>query len=76
MADLNNVAGSKTTWNDMLVNGTFSSKASLLFDLDADDRADILVYKYPLGSKTFEITSQHDLCKSLDGGKFQTSLES
>ncbi|KAF2007690.1 hypothetical protein P154DRAFT_541075 [Amniculicola lignicola CBS 123094] len=45
---------------------TNSSKSSLLFGLDEDDTTNILVYKYRSGSKQLEVTSQHDLCKSLD----------
>ena len=49
--------------------GTNSSKASTLFGLDEDDKANILVYKYRSGSKSLEVSSQHDLCKALDSGK-------
>ncbi|KAF2244740.1 hypothetical protein BU26DRAFT_434431 [Trematosphaeria pertusa] len=46
--------------------GTNSSKASTLFGLNEDDKANILVYKYRSGSKSLEVSSQHDLCKALD----------
>lgn len=59
------------TWNSASTSGTTSSKASSLFGLDEDDKKDILVYKYRSGSKSLEVSSQHDLCKALDSGKFR-----
>ncbi|KAF1963561.1 hypothetical protein CC80DRAFT_397808 [Byssothecium circinans] len=58
--------GADTTWKSTSTTGTNSSKASSLFGLDEDDKANILVYWYRSGRKSLEITSQHDLCKSLD----------
>jgi len=46
--------------------GTSSSSASSLFNLDEDDKTNILVYKYRSGCKSLAVTSQHDLCKDLD----------
>ena len=50
-------------------NGTASSSASSLFNLDEDDKTNILVYKYRSGCKSLSVTSQHDLCKDLDSSK-------
>ncbi|KAF2786013.1 hypothetical protein K505DRAFT_330641 [Melanomma pulvis-pyrius CBS 109.77] len=54
------------TFKSTSTNGTSSSTASSLFNLDEDDKSNILVYKYRSGSKSLEVTSQHDLCKTLD----------
>ena len=55
------------TWNST---STSSSKASSLFSLDEDDTSRILVYKYRSGCKSLDVSSQHDLCKTLDSGEF------
>ncbi|KAH7119028.1 hypothetical protein B0J11DRAFT_82774 [Dendryphion nanum] len=54
------------TWKSASTSGTASSRASSLFNLDEDDKSNILVYKYRSGCKALEVSSQHDLCKSLD----------
>jgi hypothetical protein len=59
----------KPTWKSDSTTGTTSSKASSLFGLDEEDKSNILVYKYRSGSKSLEVSSQHDLCKALDSGK-------
>ncbi|KAF2272116.1 uncharacterized protein EI97DRAFT_234139 [Westerdykella ornata] len=51
------------TWKS---HSTSSSKASSLFGLDEDDKSNILVYRYRSGGKALEVSTQHDLCKSLD----------
>lgn len=55
------------TWQSSTsTNATSSSKSSEIFGLDEDDKSNILVYRYRSGSKNLEVTSQHDLCKTLD----------
>jgi len=45
------------------------SRASTLFGLDEDDKSGILVYKFRSGSKSLDVSSQHNLCRALDSGK-------
>ncbi|KAF2876675.1 hypothetical protein BDV95DRAFT_625846 [Massariosphaeria phaeospora] len=54
------------TWKSTSTSGTSSSKASSLFNLDEEDTANILVYKYRSGSKSLEVSTQQELCKALD----------
>ncbi|KAF2115537.1 hypothetical protein BDV96DRAFT_492895 [Lophiotrema nucula] len=57
------------TWKSDSTNGTngsTSSKASSIFDLDEHDKTNILIYKYRSGQKALEVSNQHDLCKALD----------
>ncbi|CAI6335103.1 unnamed protein product [Periconia digitata] len=54
------------TWKSTSTSGSSASRASSLFGLDEEDKANILVYRYRSGSKSLEVTSQHDLCKTLD----------
>ncbi|KAF2634529.1 hypothetical protein P280DRAFT_413599 [Massarina eburnea CBS 473.64] len=54
------------TWKSTSTNGTNSSKASFLFGLDEDAKANILVYRYRSGCKSLEVTTQRELCKTLD----------
>lgn len=61
--------GSIMTWKSDSTGATqssSSSKASSLFGLDEEDTANILVYKYRSGCKSLQVTSQRDLCKTLD----------
>lgn len=46
------------------------SIASILFSLDPDDKSEILVYKYRAGAKLLQKTSESDLVKELDAGKY------
>ncbi|KAF2478101.1 uncharacterized protein BDR25DRAFT_250667 [Lindgomyces ingoldianus] len=54
------------TWKSTSTTGTSSSKSSDLFGLDENDTSNILVYKYRSGCKSLQVSSQHDLCQTLD----------
>lgn len=54
------------TWKRASTSGTNSSTASSLFGLDEDSKSNILVYKYRSGAKALEITTEHELCRTLD----------
>jgi len=54
------------TWKSASTSGSTSSKASSLFGLDEEDKSSILVYRYRSGCKSLEVTTQQDLCKTLD----------
>lgn len=54
------------TWKSTSTDDTSSSTASSLFGLDEEDKSNILVYKYRSGCKALEVTTQHELCKTLD----------
>lgn len=57
------------TWKRTSTSGTNSSTASSLFGLDEDSKSNILVYKYRSGAKALEITTEHELCRTLDEGE-------
>jgi len=57
------------SWGSKSSDGTNSSKSSISsqkFGLNEDDKSPILVYRYRSGSKSLEVSSQQDLCKTLD----------
>ncbi|OCK84478.1 hypothetical protein K432DRAFT_389463 [Lepidopterella palustris CBS 459.81] len=54
------------TWNSESTKSSNSSASSERFGLDQEDKSGILVYRYRSGSSGLEVSSQHDLCKSLD----------
>jgi len=54
------------TFKSVSSHGTSSSKASELFNLDADSKKSILVYKFRSGAKGLEVTTEGDLCAQLD----------
>ncbi|KAF2203897.1 hypothetical protein GQ43DRAFT_365768 [Delitschia confertaspora ATCC 74209] len=57
------------TWHSTSTDATISSKSSVLFGLNEDDKSEILVYRYRTGSSGLEITSQQKLCKELDANQ-------
>jgi hypothetical protein len=65
------------SWGSKSSAGTNSSKSSISsrkFGLNEDDKSPILVYRYRSGSKALEVSSQHDLCKTLDKGDYRPSI--
>jgi hypothetical protein len=63
------------TWKSSSTGGSSqTSKASTLFGLDEEDKADILVYRYRSGCKALELSTQRDLCRELDAGKLESQL--
>jgi hypothetical protein len=60
------------TWKSSSTGGSSqTSKASTLFGLDEEDKANILVYRYRSGCKALEVSTQRDLCRELDAGKLE-----
>ena len=63
------------TWHSESAIGTnFLTSSSQRFGLDKDDKSSILVYRYRSSSSGLKISSQHDLYKCLDTGKFAKYL--
>jgi hypothetical protein len=65
------------SWGSKSSAGTNSSKSSISsrkFGLNEDDKSPILVYRYRSGSKALEVSSQHDLCKTLDKDRNLSTL--
>jgi hypothetical protein len=64
------------SWKSKSTSGTTSSKAGSLFGLDAENgKENILVYRYRSGASALEVTTQQELCRSLDSGKLQRHLQ-